>query len=305
MPREKRQMNDPEEKISRLRRYILFCAAVSAAAFALALSGWNDKWTIAAALVAAACIFHALLSHKKMFGDAMRDSAGRIQTLERDLNFYADIFELNPAMLFIVDDHLRVVDCNRACVEFAGADTKQSLLEELTSKIEADIPRHTLSDGFTESLAETIRKAGRDGFSRINTVHTIRDGTDRCISLSFRKISVENGFILAGVSVDTTGLHRVKEELIHKNKTLGLVNRIAVLVNSAGSESAESLVRKAADIMGRAVDADRISISKKRVIDGVMHFTPKFVWSRPSAPDNGAMKPEEGVTYMCHVPAWE
>ncbi|MCL2684000.1 MAG: GAF domain-containing protein, partial [Synergistaceae bacterium] len=235
----------------------------------------------------------------------MRNSAERTRTLERDLKFFKDIYELNPSILFLVDDQFRATDCNKACVDFVGAGDKLSLLEELTDRIEADIPRHTFVDGFTESMMEAIRKAGREGSSRVNVMVRVRDETEHNISIIYNKIPLENGFVLAGAGIDVTELHRVKEELSRKDKMLDLVNRVTSLLSSLDSANAEDLIRRAMEITGRAMDIDRIYIWKNRVIDGSLYYFPEFVWTRSSIPANIAMMPDEGFSYDQSIPDWE
>ena len=302
-------MNSLEEKSAKLRYFIIFCAAAAITALAFAMSGWYNIWMLSVALIAAVFIFFAVLSHKKMYDDAIRDSAEHINALERNLKFFRDIYELNPNMLFLIDERFRMTDFNKAASEYVGADDKQSMLDDLSNRIEADIPKITLEDGFTESLLKKMGEAARDDFSHLFTVFKKRDDTYRNISVAFSRISSENSFVLVGSVTDVTELYDLKGDLKRKNEMLDLINRIAVLISSQATGnnndmSRRDLLRKAAEIMGHAVDADRIYLSRNRIIDGIPRFTPEFAWISPSS-GNSAMKPEESREYMVNIPAWE
>ena len=299
------QMNGLDEKSEKLRSFIIICAVAALAAFAFGMFGLGDKLAFAVAVVAALCIVYAAVSLKKIYDDAMRESTERMRALERDHKLSVEIYESNPSMLFIIDDRLRMTDCNNACLEFIGVEDKSTLTEEMTNKIEADIPKHSPVDGFTESVAEALREAGRSGFSRLNTLVRVRDGTDRNISVACRRIRTEDSFILACTAVEITELQRVRERLHRKNKMLDLINRIAVLLSPLDSENALELVRRATEIMGRIMEVDRIYIWKNLMIDGHLHYVPEFAWTKPSVPDTFARIPEKGFPYIRGIPDLE
>jgi GAF domain-containing protein len=154
-------------------------------------------------------------------------------------------------------------------------------------------------------MAEAIRKAGRDGSSRVNVMIRVHDGTDHYVSVAYRRISAENGFALVGTAVDVTELHSLKKDLDHNNKMQDLINRVATLLSSLDPENADASIRKALEITGRVMDVDRIYIWKNRVIDGDLHYAPVFVWTKPAVPLNIAMMPEEGFAYVRSIPEWE
>ena len=208
-------------------------------------------------------------------------------------------------MLFLMDERFRMTDCNNAALKFLGPEDKQSILEEISNKIEADIPKKTSEDGFTESLFRKMGEAVRDDFSQMNTVVRTHYGTDRNISVAFRKIPAENGFVLVGSATDATELYGFKGELARKNKMLDLINRIAILMSSLDSENADGLVRNAAEIMGRVMDLDRIYLWKNLLIDGRLNYTPEYMWIRPSFSDNLAMMTEEGFACIRSIADWE
>ena len=298
-------MNDREKKAARLRRFIILCAAVAVLALALGLSGWNNKRTFASAVVAVISIFYAILLYKKMYDSAMRNSAEHINALERDLKFFKDIYDLNPSMLFLIDDNLRITDFNNTAWEFLGEGDKQSLREEFSNKIEADIPKKVSENGFSESLVSKMREAARDGFSQINTIISTRRSKDYNISVAFRRIPVESDFVLLGSVTDVTELYSFRKELIKKDKMLALINRIALLLNSPDCKNAGNLINKAAEIVGRSMNVDRIYAWKNLEIDGNTQYVPRFVWIRPSVPDNLAMMTEKGFVCVRSIAEWE
>ena len=228
-------------------------------------------------------------------------AASSAAMVERD--FFAALCDESPNVLFLLDENFEVTDCNRSSLAFMGCDDKRALARIVTDRIAADFPRSLSGGVFAESAVKKLREAARDGNACFESVITAR-GENRNVMVCLKRVPSPGGYaILAGLA-DLTEQTRLRDDFYHRDRLFECVSRAAVILLSSGAANAENSRRKAMEIMGRCVDADRIYVWFNRSIGGRAHYVVECGWRRQGLVDD-ALTPEGAFAYEDSIPEWE
>ena len=98
--------------------------------------------------------------------------------------------------------------------------------------------------------------------------------------------------------------HPEREQVAHQHRLLQVTNDIAaILLQSVPREFEKDLLR-CMEMMGRAVDADRVYIWRNHVRDGRLHCTQLYEWAVNAEPQQGNEYTID-IPYSENIPGWE
>ncbi|MDR1177936.1 MAG: bacteriohemerythrin [Spirochaetaceae bacterium] len=96
-----------------------------------------------------------------------------------------------------------------------------------------------------------------------------------------------------------------QNELCHRDKLLSVVNQAAGMLLSSESEYLEKTLLRAMEVLALCVDADRMYIWKKRIINGTPKYNQEYEWLKNSGSGADALKVRTGVCYLEKLHSWE
>ncbi|MDR3076486.1 MAG: hypothetical protein LBU26_04215, partial [Synergistaceae bacterium] len=150
-------MSGANRRYEKLRFVPPVCVFLASAAFVAGLFTGGGRLALTAAALSAVCAAAAGFFQNKLFAEETRIAEDTIEKLELERQLYYALYEYSPHSHFIIDENLKLVDCNEVTLEFMGVDDKQECLDIMTGKMEADIPKWNFGSGFTESIIAKVK----------------------------------------------------------------------------------------------------------------------------------------------------
>jgi hemerythrin-like metal-binding protein len=282
-----------------LKRAALVCAAASALAFAAAAFLGTDVKILALIAAPTVCMGAAGV----YMGVLSDEYAAASSAISGERDFFAALFDESPNVLFLLDENFEVTDCNRSAMSFMDCNDKRALAKILTERIANDFPRWLRDGVIAESTAKKLREAARDGHACFESVISAGGG-DRNVMICLKRVPSPGGFMILVDVADQTELSSLRNDFYHRDRLFECVSRAAVILLSSGAASVENARRKAMEIMGRCVDADRIYVWLNRSIKGRAHYVMKCGWQRQGLSDD-MLTPEGAFAYEESIPEWE
>jgi signal transduction histidine kinase/CheY-like chemotaxis protein len=129
------------------------------------------------------------------------DSAAR--DVEMAQHTIKAMFDSNPHMNILFDDHFRVTDCNPATLHYLGFDSKEELLSGFVEKINRAIPEFQSNGKKSIPLADRLKTTVKEGGVHFET-DLLLLGNMKILDVEFKRIPYGNSFVIVSYLVDLT-----------------------------------------------------------------------------------------------------
>ena len=221
--------------------------------------------------------------------------------LERSRQMTSAMFESNPYINLLFDDHYCIVDCNPAAVEYFRFDSKEALLEGFTPFIEESIPPTQPTGAPSIPLHERFLTVMKTGYIEFETELVIH-GQFAPFRVVMKKIRNEDTFAIIAYMVDLRQLKEAKNELLRQERFLSAVNEVATLLLELDQADFTDILHRSLRTLGGSVAADRVSIWKRNDDEGGCTCTRIGGWRATEA----ELRDETHVSLDClpYFPDW-
>jgi PAS domain S-box-containing protein len=219
------------------------------------------------------------------------------------------LFEHNPHMSLLFDQHFNIIDCNPVTVKKFGFSSKAETMRNLMKKLAAAVPEYQPVGRKSISPMDRLKFAASGGVSDFDTQLYI-DGNEGYFNVHLERITTSDGFNIVCYLTDTTAYNTAKNELLARESLLRGTCDIALMLMGTSVKKAvddheffPELIRKALRIMADTVGANCISIWKDDTVDGKSGAGRLYGYSRTHAEDYPVGSIE--VRYRDVLPDWE
>jgi signal transduction histidine kinase/DNA-binding response OmpR family regulator/PAS domain-containing protein len=207
-----------------------------------------------------------LTDSEKVRKSLVTDISKRDEALDNAVKMSELVFNENPYMNILLDEKLKILDCNPTVMELFGFKTKQDMQENLWKKIKAAVPEYQHDGKRTENIIQKAKHILDPDMSEYTFDTTlIIHNSLRYYSVHLKKIKIGTETRIISYMLDTSDIRSVKEQLLYHEALLQGVSDIATILMQFDIYEEEGFaygIRKALALMCEAVDANCISIWK-------------------------------------------
>jgi len=139
------------------------------------------------------------------------DSAAR--GLEMAQRTTKAMFDSNPHINILFDDHFRVTDCNPAALHYLGFASKDDLAAEFFEQMSLALPAFQSNGTKTIPLADRLKTAVTEGEVHFETDLYLLGGM-RVLDVDFKRIPYEDTFAIVGYFVDLTDVSETEKKMM-------------------------------------------------------------------------------------------
>ena len=130
-----------------------------------------------------------------------------------------------------------------------------------------------------ELVGEYLNRAFEQGFCHFEWMHQKFNGEPMPCEITLVRIQHEGDFFVVSYTRDLREYKKVLKNIELRDNLLNTVNHTAVTLLSTENEiSTNASIMEGMEILGRAVDVDRVQIWQNEIIDNVLHFVHKCEW---------------------------
>ena len=123
------------------------------------------------------------------------------------------MIDVNPHINILFDNHLKLIDCNPAAVNFMKFKSKNEMLDRFTEVIKNSIPEYQPDGRKSDSLIDKLLIAAKEGSVRFETVMCLK-GSMRSLDVIFKKIPYGKSYVIVGYVYDMTTISEREMELV-------------------------------------------------------------------------------------------
>jgi signal transduction histidine kinase/DNA-binding response OmpR family regulator len=134
------------------------------------------------------------------------------------------MFDSNPHINILFDDHFRVTDCNPATLHYLGFASKEDLIAGFVEQISRAIPVFQSNGKKSIPLANRLKTAVTEGQVHFETEFYLPDGM-RILDVEFKRIPYEDTFAIVGFFVDVTDLRETEKKIMLAMEEAKAANR--------------------------------------------------------------------------------
>jgi PAS domain S-box-containing protein len=245
----------------------------------------------------------------KIYFNEKKKAAEAVRSLAVAQQSAATMFDSNPHINILFDEHFNLLDCNPAAMAFMGFTKKEEMLSGFMPLLSQSIPKTSES---SIALTDWFKITMREGSIQFETEINLR-GNVRIMNVEMKRIPYENSFAIVCYLVDITALQKARNDLMHRDRLLSAVNEVAaVLLSESGEVSIYDKVAEALRILSIGVDVDRAFLwLNNRKEDGVLYSKQIAVWQRSGKSPElielpfdkvlhglGGERPEDGISII-------
>ena len=186
------------------------------------------------------------------------------------------IFDATPLGAFIWNKDIVMIDCNREALNFFKLSDKQAFLDGYFNMSPKRQPNGALSK--KQALAY-IKNAFKTGGGVYEWLFQANDGEPIPAEVTLVCMAHNGGKFVVGFTRDLRDQKRMLKDIERRDKLLDTVNNVAAILLSTGMDEAiESSIYKSMDLVGRAVDVDRVTIWENESGEKERRFVLKYKW---------------------------
>ncbi|GHU37116.1 hypothetical protein FACS1894105_08620 [Clostridia bacterium] len=215
------------------------------------------------------------------------------------------ILDSNTQVSVLISSEMKVIECDKAAVEFFGFSDKEALLSNLLERAQSMIPAYQPDGRASRTVMECIESVIHNGYENINTdLHTSHG--IRTINATFKKIPFRGSFAIVMHLTDNTELLSARADLISRDKLLRVGNRSAVTLLSSDVESLNDALTKTMRRLASAIDIDRFIIWRTVSRDGKQFYKQAYTWISDTSEFHAyTLIPGEEEGEMVARPVWD
>jgi len=214
------------------------------------------------------------------------------------------MLDTSPICTQIWDQNLMTIDCNEAGVKLYGFKDKQEYIEKF---IECCSPKYQLDGQRSDEKAVLlVNKAFEEGYCVFDWLHKMPyDNTLIPAEITLVRAKYKNDYVVIGYTIDLREHYRMLQGIEYRDSLLKSVNQMAtLLLSSEDAEDIETPLMAGMELIGRAVDADRVHIWTNEIIDGELQFLHSYSWISETA-NKKAVVPDGVMTPYARISDWE
>jgi PAS domain S-box-containing protein len=216
-----------------------------------------------------------------------------VKNLEKSQRFSQILFDANPHVNAILDEHYQPVDCNPRTVQYFGFSSKEETLEKLLPLIKAGIPEFQPNGNRSLSIQERLDHAVIHGYNDFET-DIVFWGKRVPLRIILKRIAYKDSFAIAVYLVDLSSLQEAKNELIRQDRILKIMNESATWLLASEQDTFDHVVWVSLQAIGKSVDADRMYIWENFTEGEKRYCRQIYEWSE-------GVESQQGKNFTLHM----
>ncbi|MCL2060543.1 MAG: ATP-binding protein [Oscillospiraceae bacterium] len=246
--------------------------------------------SIAGALASALLYANTIVRVRQ--GKAIREARDRATLL----------LDATPLVATLWNRNLDVFYCNEATLKLFGLDSKEEFYRRFNNLSPEYQPGGLSSK---DHLKQYIAQAFNDEKVIFDWQHQTADGEQFPAEIELVRVVYENDYAVAGFLRDLREHKKMMSEVEQRDNLLRTGNRTAeiLLSNEQVPDIADPII-KSMEIIGVAIDVDRVQIWRNETIGGAEYFVRTYEWL--SAVGCGKRRLQDGLKFAyADMPEWE
>jgi signal transduction histidine kinase/ActR/RegA family two-component response regulator len=231
----------------------------------------------------------------------MTQAAGPVREFEEARRMNAAMFDANPYINILFDDHYNLIDCNPAAIKYFGFGSKNEFLANFMPFLRESLdPRQANSS--PEILRKKFEEAVRSGYTSFEGSFNIRDSI-RPISVVLKRITYNDNFAIIAYLIDLSSLKEAENELRKREQLLKTVISAAEMLLSSNQDDFDTVIYESLKILGQSVISDRAYIWKN-IMEGEKLYCLKIAEWDNKGFEEYAGKEIRRLSYDDFIPQW-
>jgi len=220
----------------------------------------------------------------------------------REAHDRAELFlDAMPLSGCLINRNINIFRCNEGTVRLFGLDNRQEFIDNFYNYSPRYQPDGQLS---AEAAARYITRAFEDGTCSFEWMHQKKDGTPLPTETALVRIAYDNDYVVAGYVRDLREQKRMMAEIERNSKLLSTVNQMANILLQSENDRFENDLQQCMNMIGKAVNADRVCIWKNKTIDGKLFCDLVYDW--PGGQEFAMNRDAAvNVSYDENIPGWK
>jgi len=192
--------------------------------------------------------------------------------------------------------------CNEEMARLFGLNNRLEYFDRFSEISPERQPNGRLS---VELARENIDKAVKEGYVRFEWMHQKLNGEPIPCEITLVRVKFKDDFAIAGYIRDLREQKQMMKKIEQRDNLLNAMNHVAsVLLATENEENMEASIYAGMEILGRAVDVDRVQIWQNEMIDDAFCFTIKYEWLSEIGKEKAAVPAGFSLPYS-EKPEWE
>ncbi len=254
----------------------------------------------------------------RAFGTTMRDSKGlpiRIagaleditdkklmqqKTYETEERIKLMIKEA-PLAITLWDKNRKIIDCSETTLKIFEFKSKQECIEKFNLLMPEYQPDGTLSK---DKVTEAFSIAFSTGYCHCEWWHYTVNGELVPLDVPLVRTNYKDGFAVIAYARDLRKEKEMSQKIEQHNNLVNMSNTVANVLLQTEEANFNKTITYCMEMMGKTIDADRVSMWINGIKDGKLHCTQIYEWLR-----NANSRANKGVTaemsYDAAISVWE
>ena len=199
----------------------------------------------------------------------------QVARIREEHEWARNLLDAVPLMVSLWDRSLALVECNEEYLKVFKVKDKRELREHFSDFSPEYQPNGQPS---SEQFVAKVQKAFEEGKSVMEWMHQLPDGTPIPAEVTLVRVRYGDDSFVAAYGRDLREHRRMIEESEQQGNLLSTVNRVATILLQSGADEFESDLCRCMGMVGKAVDADRVSIWKNSIKDDQLHCIRIYEW---------------------------
>ncbi|MDR0323262.1 MAG: PAS domain S-box protein, partial [Treponema sp.] len=181
-----------------------------------------------------------------------------------------------PLSIDYWDKNFNIITCSEETVRLFGVKNKQEYVDKFFNFIPECQPDGSLSK---EKVYGNLTKAYTKGYHRFEWVYKKSDGELIPSEVTLVRVQHKGEYNVLGFVKDLRKHKQMMNEIEQRDELLNMVNSTAVaLLATKDEENLLPSIIEGMELLGKAVNADRVQIWKNEMIDNKLQFVHKCEW---------------------------
>jgi len=200
------------------------------------------------------------------------------------------------------DERYELFECNEESAKLFKFKDKQEFIERYFEIFPENQPDGSNSLAAGQKLFEQAYENGR---CVAEFVFQTSDGEPIPTEVTLVRLEYGDEYVVAGYTRDLREYKRMMETIESRNKLLNIGNlAVQTLISTDDDTDIEKSLLKSLEIVGQAVDGDRVQIWRNEMIDGGLHFVHTYEWLSETGKIKAPVPIGLNFPYS-EIPRWE
>ena len=199
-------------------------------------------------------------------------------------------------------DLVNLATCNETAVKMYGMNSKQEYIDEfwrLSPEYQGDGRKSS------DMASEALNKASQEGLYVTEWMHQKPNGEQIPCEVTLVSVEYKGEKTVLGYMRDLRQIKLMMKKIEQRDNLLNAMNQVAsVLLATENEEDMEASIFAGMEILGRAVEVDRVQIWQNEMIDDAFCFTIKYEWLSEIGKEKAVVPTGLSLPYS-EKPEWE